>query len=106
MYVKNLGIYMDVALSATLLENRGAASLTELGYAYIEPVHGRTLKAGDRYPLKAYVPEDVISVNWSLDGRVVSGESVLLEAGTQKLRARLVYRDGREEVLELLLKVN
>ena len=106
MYVKNLGIYMDVALSATLLEKRGAASLTELGYAYIEPVHGRTLKAGDRYPLKAYVPEDVISVNWSLDGRVVSGESVLLEAGTQKLRARLVYRDGREEVLELLLKVN
>lgn len=106
MYVKNLGIYMDVALSATTLEKLDASSLTELGYAYIEPIEGRILKAGDRYPLKVYAPEGVVSVNWSLDGHVVSGESVELKAGTQKLRARLVYQDGREEVLELILKVN
>ncbi len=106
MYVDALGIYMDVALSATVTEQVNAASLTELGYAYIEPVLG-TLKAGDRFPLVVHTPSGVTSVKWTMDGTVVSGESVLLGSrGTHSVRARLTYRDGREEVLELLLKVN
>jgi len=106
LYVNSLGIYMDVALSATTLEQVSASSLTELGYSYIEPLLG-TIKAGDRFPLKVHTPEGVTSVTWSLDGTVVSGESVVLKtSGTHSIRARLTYRDGREEVLELLLKVN
>lgn len=106
MYVDALGIYMDVALSATVREQLDASSLTEQGYAYIEPVPG-TLKVGDSFPLVVRTPSGVTSVKWTMDGTVVSGESVLLSSrGTHRIRARLTYRDGREEVLELLLKVN
>ena len=106
LFVSSLGIHMDVALSATTLEQLSAASLTELGYAYIEPMPG-IIKAGDSFPLTVHTPEGVTSVKWTLDGTVVSGESVVLQSsGTHSIRARLTYRDGRGEVLELLLKVN
>ena len=105
MFVKNVGIYMDLALSATSAEKAGATSLTDLGYAYIEPVQGR-LKEGERFPLQLHLPAGATLVEWTLDGSPINGESILLKAGTQTLHARVKYTGGREEVLELLLKVN
>ncbi len=105
MYVKTLGIYMDVALSATVLEQLDATSLCDHGYAYIEPPQG-SLHVGDRFPLKVQAPEGVKTVNWTVDGRAANGLYVTVKAGTQTIRARLEYEDGRVEVVELLLQVD
>lgn len=105
MYVKSQGTYMDLALSAVSREKSEAQSLTDLGYSYIEPPQGR-LKEGETYPLVLHAAQEVTSVNWSLDGSPVGGNSIVLKLGTQTIHARLQYADGRDEVLELLLKVN
>ena len=105
MYVKSQGTYMDLALSAVSREKSEAQSLTDLGYSYIEPPQGR-LKEGETYPLVLHAAQEVTSVNWSLDGSPVRGNSIVLKLGTQTIHARLQYADGRDEVLELLLKVN
>ena len=96
---------MDLALSAVSREKSEAQSLTDLGYSYIEPPQGR-LKEGETYPLVLHAAQEVTSVNWSLDGSPVRGNSIVLKLGTQTIHARLQYADGRDEVLELLLKVN
>ncbi len=105
LFVKTLGIYMDVALSATVLEQRNATSLSDLGYAYIEAPKG-SVHVGDSFPLELHAPEGVKSVNWTVDGQPVSGVFVPVKNGTQKIRARLEYEDGRVEVVELLLRVD
>lgn len=105
MFVKNLGIYMDVAMSGTVTEPLEAQDLTELGYSYIDPGQEK-LKEGESFPLKLHAAPGVKSVKWTLDGETVSGQSVKLQQGTQALQAHLEYLDGRSEVLELLLKVN
>lgn len=105
MYVGSLGIYMDVALSARTGEKLDALSLDELGYSYIE-LPAATLRAGERLPLRVRTGADVSAVNWTLNGVALSSDSVLLTAGTHKLRARLTYVDGRVEVLEVSLEVN
>lgn len=105
LFVKNLGIYMDVAMSGTVTEVLEAQDLTELGYSYIEPADGR-LQEGDEFPLVLHAAAGVNSVSWTLDGEPVKGDSVVLQQGTQVLQAHLIHRDGRTEVLELLLKVN
>lgn len=105
MFVKNLGIYMDVAMSGSVKEVLDAGDLTELGYSYIEPGDGK-LQEGDEFPLQLHAAASVSSVSWTLDGEPVEGESVVLQQGTQVLQAHLKHDDGRTEVLELLLKVN
>lgn len=106
MFVESAGIYMDVALSVTAVENTAATDLVELGYSYIERPQGK-LKAGDCVPLKVRTPQDVISVNWTLDGNVVSGESTpALGTGNHVLQAHVRRGEGIEEVLEVLLEVN
>ena len=105
MFVKNLGIYMDVAMSGTVTEQLEAQDLTELGYSYIDPGQEK-LKEGESFPLKLHAAPGVKSVKWTLDGEPALGQSVKLQQGTQVLQAHLVYQDGRSEVLELLLKVN
>ena len=105
MFVKNLGIYMDVAMSGTVTEQLGAQDLTELGYSYIDPGQEK-LEAGEEFPLVLHAAPGVKSVKWTLDGEPFTAESVTLQQGTQVLQAHLKYSDGRSEVLELLLKVN
>ena len=105
MFVKNLGIYMDVAMSGTVTEQLEAQDLTELGYSYIDPGPEK-LEEGEKFPLVLHAAPGVEAVRWTLDGEPVAGESVVLQQGTQALQAHLTYADGRSEVLELLLKVN
>ena len=106
MFVKSAGIYMDVALTVTAVENTQAKDLVELGYSYIERPQGK-IKAGERIPLKLHAPDNVISVNWMLDTERVNGEfTPALKAGTHRLQARITHREGIEEVLEVLLKVD
>ena len=105
LFVKNLGIYMDVAMSGTVTEQLGAQDLTELGYSYIDPGQEK-LEAGEKFPLVLHAAPGVESVKWTLDGEPFTAESVTLQQGTQVLQAHLKYSDGRSEVLELLLKVN
>lgn len=105
MFVKNLGIYMDVALSGTVTEVLDAEDLTELGYSYIDPGEGKW-QEGDEFPLILHAAAALVSVEWMLDGEPVEGESITLQQGTQVLQAYLEYADGRSEVLELLLKAN
>lgn len=105
MFVKNLGIYMDVALSGTVTEQLQAASLTDLGYSYIDPGEGR-MQEGDKFPVKLHAATTVTEVKWTLDGEPFQDESVILTQETQVLQAHLKHSDGRTEVLELLLKVN
>ena len=105
MYVPNAKLYMDVMLSALVAEKTDASSLADLGYACIDPGTGR-YREGEEFPLRVIAPEGVTSVSWSMDGEAVAGESVVLQQGQHSLKARLNYADGREEILELLLKVN
>ena len=106
MFVSSAGIYMDVALTVTAVENTQAKDLVELGYSYIERPQGK-IKAGERIPLKLHAPGNVISVNWTLDSENVNGESTpALKAGTHRLQARIQYGEGIEEILEVLLEVN
>ena len=105
MYVKSLGIYMDVALSGTVTEQLDAQDLTGLGYSYIEPFEGR-LQEGEEYPLVLHEAPGVISCQWTLDGEPVTGSSITLVKGTKVLHACLIYDDGRTETLEVVLKVN
>ena len=105
MYVKSLGIYMDVALTGTATEQLEAQDLTELGYSFIEPFDGH-LQAGDEYPLVLHAAPGVVSCQWTLDGEPVEGNSITLEVGTKVLHAHLKYDDGRTETLEVILKVN
>ena len=107
LYVKEAGIYMDLALSALLSEQTDAASLNDMGYHYIDPGTG-PYKAGDRFYLKLQEAESapLSSVSWAFDGEPVRDTSVVLTEGTHTVHARLKYQDGREEVLELSLKVN
>ena len=105
LFVNNLGIYMDVALSGTVTEVLDARDLSSLGYSFIEPGEGR-LQEGEEFPLVLHAASSVISVDWVLDGEPVEGESIVLRQGTQVLQAYLEHEDGRSEVLELLLKVN
>ena len=105
MFVSNLGIYMDVALSGTVTEVLDANDLTELGYSYIDPGEGRW-QEGEEFPLILHAAAPLVSVDWMLDGETVEGGSITLQQGTQVLQAYLEYVDGRSEVLELLLKVN
>lgn len=105
MYVKKLGIYMDVALSGTVTEQLDARDLTDLGYSFIDAGDGKW-QAGESFPLKLHAAATVTSVNWTLNGENISGESVVLEQGTQVLQAHLVHEDGRGEVVQLILKVN
>ena len=106
MFVKSAGIYMDVALTATAVENTAVNDLVELGYAYIEQPQGR-LKEGDSVPLIVHSPDNVISVNWTLDSKVVSGERTpALSAGKHVLQAHILHWEGIEEILEVLLEVD
>ena len=106
MFVKSAGIYMDVALTVTAVENTQAKDLVELGYSYIERPQGK-IKAGERIPLKLHAPDNVISVNWTLYTERVNGEfTPALKAGTHRLQACITHREGIEEVLEVLLKVD
>lgn len=105
MYVKTLGIYMDVALSGTVTEQLEAQDLTQLGYSYIEPFDGRW-EEGEEYPLVLHAAPGVVSCQWTLDGEPVTGNSIILEMGTKVLQAHLRYGDGRSETLEVVLKVN
>lgn len=106
MFVKSAGIYMDVALTATAVENTAVTDLVELGYAYIEQPQGR-LKEGDSVPLIVHSPDNVISVNWTLDSKVVSGERTpALSAGKHVLQAHILHWEGIEEILEVLLEVD
>lgn len=106
MYVKSAGIYMDVALTVTAVENTRVKDLVELGYSYIERPQGK-IKAGDRIPLIVHAPEDVFSVNWTLDAEDVKGElTPPLKAGSHVLQARILHWEGIEEILEVLLEVD
>ena len=106
MFVKSAGIYMDVALTATAVENTAVTDLVELGYSYIEQPQGR-LKEGDSVPLIVHSPDNVISVNWTLDSKVVSGERTpALSAGKHVLQAHILHWEGIEEILEVVLEVN
>ena len=108
LYVKSGGMYMDVALSGVVTEQTGATSLADLGMNYIDPGTG-THKVGEDFPLNLVTSPSVSlkSVNWTFDNVSVSGSSVQLkETGTHSVKAYLHYQDGREEILELLLKVN
>lgn len=105
MFVKNLGIYMDVALSGTVTEVLDAPDLTALGYSYIEPGEGK-LQEGDDFSVELHAASSVTSVNWTLDGEPLTAKSFVLKQGTQVLQAHLTHRDGRTETLELILKVN
>ena len=105
MYVKSLGIYMDVALSGTATEQLEAQDLAQLGYSFIEPFEGR-LQEGEEYPLVLHAAPGVVSCQWTLDGEPGEGGSITLETGTKVLHAHLKYDDGRTETLEVELKVN
>lgn len=105
MYVKNLGIYMDVALTGTMTEQLEAQDLTQLGYSYIEPLVG-PWQEGEKFPLILHAAPGVTSHRWTLDGEPVTGDSIILETGTKVLQAHLKYDDGRTETLEVILKIN
>lgn len=108
LYVKRAGLYMDVALSATVSEKTDAESLADLGYHYIDATK-LNYKAGESFPLKLResAASPVESVSWYLDDTPVSGDSVVLnDAGNYVIKANLRYRDGREEVLQVVVKVN
>jgi hypothetical protein len=105
MYVKSLGIYMDVALTGTVTEQLEAQDLTQLGYSYIEPF-ADLWQEGEEFPLVLHAAPGVTSYQWTLDGAPVTGDSIILETGTKVLRAHLRYDDGRAETLEVVLKVN
>jgi len=105
MYVKNLGIYMDVALTGTVTEQLEAQDLTQLGYSYIEPF-ADLWQEGEEFPLVLHAAPGVTSYQWTLDGEPVTGDSIILETGTKVLQAHLKYEDGRTETLEVVLKVN
>ena len=108
LYVKSGGLYMDVALTGVATEQTGASSLADFGLNYIDPGSG-VHKTGDRFDLKL-VSSPLVqleSVIWLYDGNQVGSSYVeLSEPGLHSVKARLRYHDGREEVLELLLKVN
>ena len=107
LYVKSAGIYMDVALSGVVSEVMDVQDLGQLGYHYIQPGSG-TYKAGERFPLELSESSHAAlsSVSWYYDDAAVNASSVVLTEGTHTVQARLKYRDGREEILELSLKVN
>ena len=107
MYLKSAGIYMDVALTATVAEKTTAESLGDMGFHYIDPGQG-SYKAGDDFPLvlveSSHAP--LSSVSWLVDDEPTRESSIVLKAGQHSVKARLQYKDGRKEVLELILKVN
>ena len=107
LYVKSAGIYMDVALSGVVSEVMDVQDLGQLGYHYIQPGSG-TYKAGERFPLELSESSHAAlsSVSWYYDDAAVNASSVVLTEGTHTVQARLKYRDGRGEILELSLKVN
>ena len=108
LYVKKAGLYMDVALSATVSEKTDAESLADLGYHYIDATK-LNYKAGESFPLKLHesAAAPVESVSWYMNDTPVSGDSVVIkDAGNYVIKASLRYRDGREEVLQVVVKVN
>ena len=105
MYVKSAGIYMDVALTAQVVEQEAPESLTDLGYAFIDPGKGN-YKDGDILELKVHTPSKPLSVTWTLDGESIQADSLILKQGSHSLQARVLYGNGHEEVVELSLKVD
>lgn len=105
MYVKSAGIYMDVALTAQVVEQEAPESLTELGYAFIDPGKGN-YKDGDTLELQVHTPASPLSVSWKLDGESIQALTLTLKQGSHSLQARILYGNGREEVVELSLKVD
>lgn len=105
MYVKSAGIYMDVALTAEVVEQEAPESLTDLGYAFIDPGKGN-YKDGDEFELQVHTSVEPQRVSWTLDGESISTASLRLKQGSHSLQARIRYGNGREEILELLLKVD
>lgn len=102
----SLGQYLDLMLSADAREVP-ARSLDQMGYACIEPGKG-SYHAGDSFTPTLKVPSHVClqEVEWSWDGNILKSPSFLLTRGTHLLQARILYKDGRREKIQMEIKVN
>ena len=82
------------------------ATLSDMGFSYIE-LPATPLVAGAVFPLKlvSSVSNKPVSVNWYCDDARVDGDSVTLSAGTHIIQARLQYKDGSSDVVELRLDI-
>lgn len=78
----------------------------ELGFNYIANPGNGTYAAGDRFSLELVRYEDDApsSVTWTFDGQSVQADSVTLTAGSHTVEARLVYPDGSDEVIRLVIQ--
>ena len=77
------------------------------GLEYNTIADAGSYRAGDRFYFALEEAEDrqPASVAWYFDDEPVSADSVTLTAGAHTIEARLVYADGREEVLTLEIEV-
>ena len=81
-------------------------TLKDLGINYIDIPSG-TLSSGNNLPLRLVTSpsEKPSEVQWFYDGYPVEESHVVLSAGTHTLTARLLYSDGRKELVETQITV-
>ena len=104
MYVERAGLYMNVALSASVQEQAAASDLTELGYSYIQTTGDWC--AGSVPEVRLVVPEGIPepAVSWFLDGRPLDSETVP-ESGRHVLEAHVQWSASKTEILKKIIDI-
>lgn len=103
--------YFDLVLSVTLLKEQDPPgeeppldeSLSGMGFASIGVPDGFEFIAGAEFPLQIIPAKEKApdTVEWTLDGEAVSGESITVTPGSHLLRATLRYAGGLWETIDL-----
>ena len=113
----NDGGYYDVIYAVTVVDDGGDPGtvtppedqdpIAYAGFSYISVPKDFSFTAGAVFPLELVVGRGTnpISTVWSLDGQVVSGDSITLTSGNHTLRATLFYSAGSDETIELEMEV-
>jgi M6 family metalloprotease-like protein len=104
--VKGLISFGGIAYADNLVTLRAYVPTDELDYVTI--ADAGSYRSGDRFPFELVQPEKAevpATVVWYYDDEPVGADSVTLTAGSHTVEARLIYADGRQEVLTLEIGV-
>jgi len=90
-------------------ETKPGEQFAAAGFNFIDPGKSYTHTAGEEFSLVLHKSQHAdnkpFAVQWQYDGQVVDGPSVTLTSGTHKVTAILTLPGGKQEVLEMELKV-
>lgn len=105
-------VFTDISLSQIAYSANKASFVVDgvvaAGLSYPTIANPGNYTAGSSFPLSLELPDGYVatSVQWTLDGASVSGDSITLTSGSHMIEAEVTGESGRKDIVTLEITVN